>query len=29
MWGNQADDTYEPDWNTYANHTVAAEKKAE
>ena len=22
MWGNQADDTYEPDWNTYANHTV-------
>lgn len=29
MWGNQSDDTYEPDWNTYANHTVAAEKKAE
>ena len=23
MWGNQADDEYEPDWNTYANHTVA------
>ncbi len=23
MWGNQADDSYEPDWNTYANHTVA------
>lgn len=27
MWGNQADDNYEPDWNTYANHTVAAEAK--
>lgn len=25
MWGNQADDNYEPDWNTYANHTVATE----
>lgn len=24
MWGNQADYSYEPDWNTYANHTVAA-----
>lgn len=24
MWGDQADDSYEPDWNTYANHTVAA-----
>ena len=23
MWGNQAEDDYEPDWNTYANHTVA------
>lgn len=23
MWGNQANDDYEPDWNTYANHTVA------
>lgn len=23
MWGNQAVDEYEPDWNTYANHTVA------
>jgi N6-adenosine-specific RNA methylase IME4 len=29
MWGNQADATYEPDWNTYANHTVAVKKKAE
>lgn len=29
MWGNQADDSYEPDWNTYSNHTVASEKKAE
>lgn len=24
MWGNQATPDYEPDWNTYANHTVAA-----
>ena len=24
MWGNQAVDEYEPDWNTYANHTVAS-----
>ena len=23
MWGNQAYDGYEPDWNTYANHTLA------
>lgn len=23
MWGNQATDSYEPTWNTYANHTVA------
>ena len=23
MWGNQADAAYEPDWSTYANHTVA------
>lgn len=22
-WGNQASDDYEPDWNTYANHTTA------
>lgn len=21
MWGNQADDAYEPTWSTYANHT--------
>ena len=21
MWGNQADDGYEPTWSTYANHT--------
>ena len=26
MWGNQATEEYEPDWNTYANHTVAAIK---
>ena len=24
MWGNQATEDYEPDWNTYANHTIAA-----
>ena len=23
MWGNQAEDNYEPDWSTYSNHTVA------
>lgn len=23
MWGNQANDDYEPTWTTYANHTVA------
>lgn len=23
MWGNQADASYEPDWATYSNHTVA------
>ena len=23
MWGNQADESYEPTWKTYANHTVA------
>ena len=23
MWGNQANNDYEPDWSTYANHTVA------
>lgn len=23
LWGNQANDNYEPDWATYANHTVA------
>lgn len=22
MWGNQAEETYEPTWKTYANHTV-------
>jgi len=25
MWGNQAVDSYEPTWATYANHTVAKE----
>lgn len=24
MWGNQATEDYEPTWNTYTNHTVAA-----
>jgi len=23
MWGNQATEDYEPDWSTYANHTIA------
>ena len=23
MWGNQADASYEPTWNTYSNHTVS------
>ena len=23
MWGNQANANYEPDWNTYKNHTIA------
>ena len=23
MWGNQASSDYEPDWDTYKNHTVA------
>ena len=23
MWGDQATETYEPDWKTYANHTTA------
>lgn len=27
MWGNQATDNYEPTWNTYANHTVAAKSE--
>lgn len=26
MWGNQATDDYEPDWNTYANHTRASKE---
>ena len=24
MWGDQATELYEPDWDTYANHTVAS-----
>lgn len=27
MWGNQAISTYEPTWDTYANHTVASAKQ--
>ena len=27
MWGNQADAGYEPDWATYANHTVSNTSK--
>ena len=23
MWGNQADENYEPDWQTYKNHTIS------
>ena len=26
LWGNQATDDYEPNWNTYSNHTVAGNK---
>ncbi len=26
MWGNQADESYEPDWATYSNHTIAIAK---
>ena len=26
MWGDQADSSYEPTWNTYKNHTVAEGK---
>lgn len=31
MWGNQANASYEPDWNTYSNHTIAkvSEKSTE
>lgn len=27
MWGDQAEEDYEPDWDTYANHTVAGKQK--
>jgi N6-adenosine-specific RNA methylase IME4 len=27
-WGNQADDSYEPTWKTYANHSQSAVKQA-
>ena len=25
-WGNQATEDYEPDWNTYANHTISKKR---
>lgn len=28
VWGNQADETYEPTWNTYANHSAAEREEA-
>lgn len=27
MWGNQADASYEPTWNTYSNHTKAQDNQ--
>jgi N6-adenosine-specific RNA methylase IME4 len=27
VWGNQADDSYEPDWSTYPNHTTSELEK--
>lgn len=27
MWGNQADESYEPTWDTYKNHTIPENKK--
>ena len=27
IWGDQAVDSYEPTWNTYSNHTIAANTK--
>lgn len=29
MWGNQATEYYEPDWNTYTNHTVAPKRPSQ
>lgn len=26
MWGNQANEDYEPTWNTYSNHTIASKQ---
>lgn len=28
VWGNQADESYEPTWSTYSNHSQAEEKPA-
>ena len=27
MWGNQAVENYEPDWDTYSNHTTASQNQ--
>ena len=27
LWGNQANQDYDPDWNTYSNHSVSVKKK--
>lgn len=29
VWGNQANDSYEPNWATYANHTTAIKKNVD
>ena len=29
MWGNQANDEYEPTWNTYKNHTTTSNRNTE
>ena len=29
LWGNQANQDYDPDWNTYSNHSVSVKKKKE
>lgn len=29
LWGDQANDNYEPDWSTYANHSISLKKEEE